>query len=142
MQSPIEEISDAYLFLDKPGNIIQWDLNATFAGYAILIDAKLLSKAVKDISFANYDRHEALFLTGEEKETLCDLFKKAFIEFQKRNCSKEVLISYASLILSYSQIYYERQFESRSKIYNKLVADFYKQLDAHLHETVALSFRG
>lgn len=139
VQPPIEEMSDAYLFFDKPGNIIEWDLKNPFAGYAIFIETTLLDKAVKDISFAGYNRHEALYLIAEEKETLYDLFKKAFTEFQKKNGSKDVLVSYASLILSYAQIYYERQFEARSKVYNKVVADFYKQLDIHLNNPENLS---
>jgi len=135
VQSPIESMSDSYLYLDKPGNTIEWDLQHPFCGYAIFINEKLLSKAVKDVSFANYDRHEALFLTPEEKDTLYDLFSKAYIEYKKENYAKEVLVSYTSLIISYTQIYYERQFQSRSKIYNKVVADFYQQLDACLNDT-------
>ncbi|SDD70848.1 helix-turn-helix domain-containing protein [Niabella drilacis] len=134
VQSPVEEMSDSYLFLDKPGNTIEWDLKEPFEGFAILISEKLLNKAVKDVSFADYNRHEALFLTKEEKETLYDLFRKAFAEFQKKNSATEVLVSYTSLILSYTQIYYERQFEARSNVYNRVVADFYKQLDNYLNE--------
>lgn len=139
VQSPVESMSDSYLYLDKPGNKIEWDLKNSFSGYAIFINEKLLNKMVKDISFANYERHEALFLTSEEKETLYDLFSKSYQEYQKENFSKEVLISYASLIISYTQIYYERQFEARSKIYNKVVADFYQQLDMCLNNPNGLS---
>lgn len=139
VQSPVESMSDSYLYLDKPGNKIEWDLKNPFSGYAIFVNEKLLSKTIKDISFANYDRHEALFLTPEEKDTLYDLFSKSYNEYKKGNFSKEVLISYASLIISYTQIYYERQFEARSKIYNKVVADFYQQLDAFLNKENGLS---
>jgi len=139
VQSPIDSMSDSYLYLDKPGNIIEWDLKNPFSGYAILINKKLLDKAVKDISFANYDRHEALFLTPEEKDTLYDLFSKSYMEYQKVNFSKEVLLSYATLILTYTQIYYERQFEARSKVYNKVVAKFYQQLDTYLNNAEGLS---
>ncbi len=139
VQSPVESMSDSYLYLDKPGNKIEWDLKNPFSGYAIFVNEKLLNKAVKDISFANYDRHEALFLTPEEKDTLYDLFSKSYKEYQKGNFSKEVLISYTSLIISYTQIYYERQFEARSKIYNKVVADFYQQLDAYLNNENGIS---
>lgn len=139
VQSPVESMSDSYLYLDKPGNKIEWDLNNPFSGYAIFVNEKLMSKTIKDISFANYDKHEALFLTLEEKDTLFDLFSKSYKEFQKGNFSKEVLISYASLIISYTQIYYERQFVARSKIYNKVVANFYQQLDAFLNNENGLS---
>ena len=139
VQSPIESMSDCYLFLDKPGNTVAWDLKNPFSGYAIFINKKLLDKTVKDISFAGYDRHEALFLTQEEKDTLYDLFSKSYKEYEKESFSKEVLLSYASLILSYTQIYYERQFEARSKVYNKVVANFYQQLDTCLNNPKGLS---
>lgn len=139
VQSPIDCMSDSYLYLDKPGNTIEWDLKNSFSGYAIFINKKLLDKTVKDISFANYDRHEALFLTSEEKDTLYDLFSKSYKEYQKANFSKEVLLSYTSLILSYTHIYYERQFDARSKVYNKVVAKFYKQLDTYLNNPEGLS---
>lgn len=139
VQSPVESMSDSYLYLDKPGNKIEWDLKNPFSGYAIFVNKKLLNKTIKDISFANYDRHEALFLTPEEKDTLYDLFSKSYKEYQRENFSKEVLISYTSLIISYIQIYYERQFEARSKIYNKVVADFYQQLDTFLNNENGIS---
>lgn len=139
VQSPIGTMSDSYLYLDKPGNAIEWDLKNPFSGYAIFVNEKLLSKTLKDISFASYKRHEALFLTFEEKDTLHDLFSKSYKEYQKENFSKEVLIAYASLIISYTQIYYERQFEARSKVYNKVVADFYQQLDTCLNNPNGLS---
>ncbi|UBM60826.1 helix-turn-helix domain-containing protein [Marinilongibacter aquaticus] len=132
IQSPVESMSDSYLYLDRPGNRIEWDLDSPFSGYAILVNEKLLDKTNRDISFAGYDQHEALFLTPEEKDTLYDLFSKSHREYRKENPSREVLISYTLLIISYTRIYYERQFEARSKIYNKVVADFYQQLDALL----------
>lgn len=135
VQSPIETMSDSYLYLDKPGNMIEWDLKNPFSGYAIFINRKLLDKKVKDLTFADYERHEALFLMQEEKDTLYDLFSKSYKEYEKENFSKEVLLSYASLILSYTQIYYDRQFEARSKVYNKVVANFYQALDTYLYNT-------
>ena len=139
VQSPLEEMSDSYLFLDKPGNSLEWNLKESFEGFAILINEKLVNRALKDTSFADYNRHEALFLTEEEKETLYDLFKKAYTEFQKKNFSTDVLISYTSLIFSYTHIYYERQFEARSNVYNRVVADFYKQLDNYLNQPNGMS---
>lgn len=128
---PVEEMSSSYLFLDKPGNNLEWDLSAPFMGYGIFINAKLLDKFAKDYTFTGYTRHEALFLTEREGKILYDLFIKAYEEYQQDGPSREVLISYATLILSYTQTFYERQFEARSKIYNKVVADFYKQLDQY-----------
>ncbi|GAQ15669.1 transcriptional regulator, AraC family [Myroides odoratimimus] len=128
---PIQEMSNSYIFLDKPGNLMEWDLSSPFNGYGIFVNAKLLDKFAKDYTFTGYTHHEALYLTERESDILYDLFIKAYEEFQRDNFSQDVLVSYATLILSYTQTFYERQFEGRSKIYNKVVADFYTQLDQY-----------
>ncbi|WEK71194.1 MAG: helix-turn-helix domain-containing protein [Candidatus Chryseobacterium colombiense] len=131
VQPPIEEMSASYLFLDRPGNLMEWDLSGSFLGYGIFISDKLIKKYAKDYTFTGYNRHEALYLTERESKILLDLFIKAHDEFNQNEFSEDVIASYTSLILSYTQTFYERQFQSRSKIYNKVVADFYKQLDQY-----------
>ncbi|MDV4043712.1 AraC family transcriptional regulator [Elizabethkingia anophelis] len=129
VQPPIEEMSASYLFLDRPGNIMEWDLSGSFFGYGIFVSEKLLKKFAKDYTFTGYNRHEALYLTERESRILIDLFIKAHDEYNQNNFSEDVIGSYTALILSYTQTFYERQFQSRSKIYNQVVADFYRQLD-------------
>ncbi|WP_060875594.1 helix-turn-helix domain-containing protein [Myroides odoratus] len=129
VQPPIEEMSSSYLFLDRPGNLMEWDLAGSFLGYGIFVSEKLLKKYAKDYTFTRYNRHEALYLTERESRILLDLFIKAHDEYSQADFSEDVLGSYTTLIFSYTQIFYERQFQSRSKIYNQVVADFYKQLD-------------
>ena len=96
---PVEEMSSSYLFLDKPGNNMEWDLSGPFVGYGIFVNAKLLDKFAKDYTFTGYTRHEALFLTERESRILYDLFIKAYEEYQQDDFSQDVLVSYATLIL-------------------------------------------
>ncbi|WET71824.1 helix-turn-helix domain-containing protein [Sphingobacterium sp.] len=135
VQPPIEEMSASYLFLDKPGNMMEWDLSGPFRGYGIFVNEKLLKKYAKDYTFTGYNRHEALFLTERESKLLFDLFIKAYEEYGQNEFSEDVLVSYTMLILSYTQNFYERQFQSRSKIYNQVVANFYKDLD-HYYSSI------
>ncbi|MGN6294550.1 MAG: helix-turn-helix domain-containing protein [Chitinophagaceae bacterium] len=139
VQPPIEEMSSSYLFLDKPGNTMEWNLANLFSGYGIFVNEKLLNKYAKDYTFMGYNTHEALFLTQRESAILYDLFIKAFEEYKRESFSQDVLLSYATLILSYTQTFYERQFQSRSKVYNKVVADFYEQLDTYFKNAESLS---
>lgn len=132
-----DKVSDYFLYSESPGNILQWDMSKPPSGFCILVEAKLLNKTAT-YNFLSYNNHEALFLTCEEKEILIDLFAKAYVEFSKENYPKEVLLSYASLILSYADIYYKRQFESRSKLYNKVVADFYQHLKSYFTENTTV----
>ncbi|WP_338839283.1 helix-turn-helix domain-containing protein [Flavobacterium ginsenosidimutans] len=124
--------ADAFVYLDSPGDILEWDLDHQISGYHILLDTGLFRKIAKEYSFTYYNNHEALFITKEEEKTITDLFQKALKEFESNdNVSKEIVVSYASLILSYIQKFYSRQFNTRQELYNSTVADFYKNLDAY-----------
>lgn len=135
---PDENISDFYVFLDAPTNQLAWNLSKPLSGYAILVSAELLDKYAREYSFIKYANHEALFLMPDEKVTLMDLFSKALTEYRKEAFSQSVLVAYASLILSYIQLYYERQFSSRSAMYSKVVADFQQQLADLFRESTRL----
>lgn len=124
--------ADSFVYLDQPGDFLQWDVDQQISGYQILIDAGLFRKIAKAYSFTYYNNHEALFITKEEEKTITDLFKKALKEFEdNENFSKEIVIHYASLILSYIQKFYSRQFDTREELYNSTVADFYKKLETY-----------
>lgn len=123
-------MSDFSLFLDAPGSELEWNVPARFPGYAMFIKAELLDPFAKVYSFVGYSDHEALNLTDDEQEVLSGLFEKALAEYRKEDGSQDVLLSYASIILSYANLYYQRQFESRSSAYHRVVSDFYAQLKA------------
>ena len=123
--------SDSCLFLDRPDAILEWNLTKPLSGYQILISTELFNKYARDYNFIDYDNHETLFLTEDEKKITIDIFEKAYSEYQKSNFSIKILVSYANLILAYTHSFYERQFETRSKIYNQVVADFYENLDLY-----------
>lgn len=124
--------ADAFVYLDQPGDFLQWDIEHQISGYHILIDTGLFRKIAKEYSFTYYGNHEALFITKQEEKTITDLFQKALKEFDgNENFSKDIVISYASLILSYIQKFYSRQFDTRQELYNTTVAAFYKNLEAY-----------
>ncbi len=136
----LEDQSDAsYMYVDCPHNSLDWDITLPVAGYCILVSGKLLKKYAKDYSFMHYNNHEALFLTRAEEAILWDLYRKAYDEYQKEFYSKEVILSYVGLILSYAQIFYDRQFDTRSKIYHKVITDFYKNLENYFSKSEEVS---
>lgn len=122
--------AESFVYLDQPDDIIQWDIDNPISGYHILIDSSLFKKIARTYSFTHYGNHEGLFITKEEERIITDLFQKAFTEYNRsQNFSKDIVVSYASLILSYIQNFYNRQFDSRKELYNKTVSDFYKNLE-------------
>lgn len=131
----LEDQSDSsYLYADCPQNTLEWEIAPPFSGLCIMINAKYLEKYAKDYSFVHYNNHEALFLTKEEESILWDLFRKAHHEFQKEHYSRTVVISYVNLILTYVKDFYDRQFDTRSEIYHKVIDEFYKNLDNYFRE--------
>ena len=123
-----EDQANSFLYVDCPQNTLAWDVNDPGKGYVIMVDQKLVHRAAKEYNFVHYNNHEALYLTKDEEILLWDLFKKAYDEFRKPHYSKEVIISYIVLILSYTQIYYDRQFDTRSAVYHQVVEEFYSNL--------------
>lgn len=134
-----EDQANSFLYVDCPQNTMAWDVNEPDSGYVIMADAKLIRRAAKDYNFVHYNNHEALYLTKEEEVLLWDLFRKAYDEFQKLHFSKDVIVSYITLILSYTQIYYNRQFDSRSAVYHQVAEDFYNNLEAYYNKTKDVS---
>ncbi len=123
-----EDQANSFLYVDCPQNTMAWDVNEPDSGYVIMVAAKLVHRVAKAYNFVHYNNHEALYLTKEEEVLLWDLFKKACDEFQRPHYSKEVILSYITLILSYTQIYYDRQFDTRSAAYHQVVDDFYRNI--------------
>ncbi|HFK5527270.1 TPA: helix-turn-helix domain-containing protein [Elizabethkingia anophelis] len=141
IENPVkgEFTSDSYLYLDCPYNTMEWDLTPPVSGYSIMVSADYLSNHVKDYNFMHYNNHEALFLTREEEVLLWDLFDKAYHEFSKEDFQRNILISYIVLILTYTQHFYNRQFDSRSRIYHKVVNSFQKELETYFNNREGIS---
>ncbi|HCD9236071.1 TPA: AraC family transcriptional regulator [Elizabethkingia anophelis] len=129
-----DQSESSYMYVDCPQNTLSWEIEPPLSGYAILVSAKYLDKYAKDYNFMHYNNHEALFLTKEEETILWDLFQKAEHEFKKEYYSRTVIISYVNLILTYVKNFYDRQFDTRSDIYHKVIAEFYKNLETYFHE--------
>lgn len=132
----LEDQSDSsYLYADCPQNSLEWEIIPPLSGLTIMVNAKHLEKYAKDYNFVHYNNHEALFLSKEEEQILWDLFRKANHEFQKESYSRTIIISYVNLILTYVKDFYDRQFDSRSHIYHKVIDEFYKKLEIYFNES-------
>jgi len=100
-----------------------------------LIRNTKLGEQIDRYNFFNYEVNEALHLSEKEQAVLCNLVKLIENEINERidNDSQQVLVSNIELILSYSQRFYNRQFNTRaaqnSDIVSKvesLLKDYYK----------------
>jgi len=139
LPNAIEDQANSFMYIDGPHNLLGWDTAIPKSGYTVMVTAKYLSKAAKDYNFVHYNNHEALFLSTEEETILWDLYEKAYHEFQKKFYSREVIISYINLILSYTKVFYDRQFDSRSNIYHQVITDFYKNITDYFNKDKSVS---
>lgn len=129
---------NSYLYIDRPGELIEWNLQNPLSGYQILIAPQLLNQYAWDLSFTHYNSNEGLSMNKDEETLLLDLFEKAFMEYKKEVFSEEIILGYAIIILCYIDNFYIRQFETRSKLYSKVVTDFYQYLEIYYEEKVNL----
>ncbi|MBT2560708.1 AraC family transcriptional regulator [Pedobacter sp. ISL-68] len=134
-QIPVEDQASSYMFVNSPHSSQSWDIEPPSSGYVICVSEMFMKKIVKDYSFFHYSTAlEAIFLMPEEEVLLWDLYKKAYEEFRKTKFNKQILLSYIALILSYTQTFYDRQFQSRSNLYNKVIADFNQNMIAYFSQ--------
>ncbi|WP_312553145.1 helix-turn-helix domain-containing protein [Empedobacter brevis] len=135
----LEDQAKSFMYVDCPQNTLHWDINTPDAGYNILVSTRYVNKLAKDYNFVHYNNHEALFLTQEEETILWDLYQKAYNEFRKDQYSKDIIISYIALILSYTQVFYDRQFDTRTGMYNTVIDNFYAALKNYFSKTESVS---
>lgn len=139
-QQLLEDQSDSsYMYVDCPQNTLEWEIASPLSGFTIMVSARYLEKYAKDYNFVHYNNHEALFLTKEEETILWDLFRKAEHEFKKEYYSGTVIVSYVNLILTYVKEFYDRQFDTRSTIYNKVISEFHQNLENYFNENENLA---
>ncbi len=133
-----DQSNSSYMYVDCPQNTLWWEIAPPLSGYSIMVSAKYLDKYVRDYNFVHYNNHEALFLTTDEEAILWDLFRKAENEFKKEYYSRAVIISYVNLILTYVKNFYDRQFDTRSNIYHKVIAEFHRNLETYFQENKSI----
>lgn len=136
----LEDQSDSsYMYVDCPQNTLEWEIASPLSGYTIMVSARYLEKYAKDYNFVHYNNHEALFLTKDEENILWDLFRKAEHEFNKEYYSRTVIISYVNLILTYVKEFYDRQFDTRSNIYNRVISEFHQNLENYFNQNESVA---
>jgi len=130
-----DDQSNSYVYFDSPNNSIAWDIEKPSSGFSLMISSGYLKQVVKNYTFLYYTGlREALYFKKDEADLMWDLYQKAFYEFRKNNYSKDILLNYIALLLSYAQSFYDRQFAARSNTYNEVILDFYKNLKSYFNQ--------
>lgn len=85
-----------------------------------------LAKKIREYGFFDYSVNEALILSEEEEQSMNELFRTIQVEYDRTldSFSQDVLVSQIDLLLTFCNRYYNRQFLTRSKPNNELLAKF------------------
>ncbi len=91
-----------------------------------LIRKSELGRAIEKYSFFNYEVHEALHLSEDEKLSLTEIVNKIEREFERNidRHSQEIIIANIEMILKYCKRYYDRQFFTRTNLSQDILSKF------------------
>ena len=129
------EGKNGILHFIEPGQIYTCNSTNPWEGFQILIHPDIFKnyfshKSINLYDFFSYNVNESLLLNKEEGILVGNIMQMAWNEFhnQKDKFSIPIILSHISTLLNLTERFYDRQFDNREKIYNKLSKDFYKLL--------------
>jgi AraC-like DNA-binding protein len=100
-------------------------------GHALLVHPDLLrgtalGSRMNEYSFFSYTVHEALHLSGQEKQIVLDCFAKIAYELKHAldKHSKRLIVANIELFLDYCVRFYDRQFITREEVNNDVLNRF------------------
>ena len=135
------EGENGILHFVKPGQVYTCNSTNPWNGYQILIHPDIFKQyfAHKEIStydFFSYEVNESLLLNKDEEALVEELMHMAWREFhyKKDAFSISILLSYIGTLLSLTERFYARQFDTRKKLYNQLSLDFYGLLKSYYEQ--------
>jgi len=118
----------------KPNQVTQVENSEDYQGgrgwtlifHPNLIRKSELGRTIEDYSFFNYEVHEALHLSDEEKKSLTELVEKIEKEYNQNidKHSQEIMIANIEMILKYCKRFYDRQFYTRTSLNKDLLSKF------------------
>ncbi len=125
----------------RPNQVIRIENSEDFKegkGWTLLFHPDLirrseLGRSIEQYSFFNYEAHEALHLSREEKRALAELAKKIEQEYNQNidKHSQDLIIANIDMILKYCKRYYDRQFYTRTNLNKDLISKFEQVIRAY-----------
>lgn len=137
------DFTEGTMVFSKPNQVVTLEektVSEDAKGWMLVFHPDLIRKAelgktISRYNFFDYEVHEALHLSDEEKETLTDLVKKIEKEINQNidKHSQKLIVSTIELILDYCNRYYDRQFYVRTNLHQDHVTDFEQFLKSYFN---------
>lgn len=125
------------VFFNSPELANGWDVDPTYTGMYIQLSKKIIAEnRFLFKNYLDYGQHEALYLTEKEIQEISTIFELMFkyYDCEKRNFG--VLLSYVNVLISIVEAFYNRQFATNPKQYNRILTDFQQYLQDYYSQPV------
>ncbi|MEN0002656.1 MAG: helix-turn-helix domain-containing protein [Bacteroidota bacterium] len=137
------DYQEGTLVFTAPGQILTYENTAEdqdnrHEGWTLLFHPDLIRKSsladkIDDYTFFNYDVHEALHVSDEERITIEELLDKIVKEYSQNldKHSQHLINANIQLLLDYCLRFYDRQFYTRTNLNTDVVSKFERLLKAY-----------
>ncbi|MFK7784682.1 MAG: helix-turn-helix domain-containing protein [Crocinitomicaceae bacterium] len=136
------DYEEGTLVFTSPGQVISFedgeasDANENSTeGWVLAFHPDLIRKSplvekISQYSFFDYEVHEALHLSDDERQTIEELLEKIVKEYSQNldRHSQNLIVSNIELLLDYCSRFYDRQFYTRANLNSDVVSKFERLL--------------
>jgi AraC family transcriptional activator of pobA len=119
------------VFFNSPDLVLTtgWDVEPTYTGMYLQLSKKIIEEhRFLFKTYLDYGQHEALYLTEEEVQEISSVFQLMLKYYESEKQHYGVLISYVNVLVSLVEAFYNRQFSTNQKQYNRIITDFQQSL--------------
>lgn len=125
------------IFFSSPDMVNGWNVEPNYTGMYVQLSKKIIEEnRFLFKTYLDYGQHEALYLTESEVEEINTLFGLMYKYYKSEKQDFGVLLSYANVLISVIEAFYNRQFSTNPKQYNRIVTDFQQSLKDYYNQPV------
>jgi len=126
------------LFFYSPKRPLEWDLENPVKGYYLQLSKEVINKhRYLFQNYMEYGSHEVLSLTESEEKEIKEIFSSLTRHYNENPNNTSVLISYTHVLVSLVESFYDRQFSTDIKKYNRIVTEFQQLVRDYYSEEVS-----
>jgi AraC family transcriptional activator of pobA len=125
------------VFFNSPEMSGGWDIEPTYKGMYVQLSKNVIEEnRFLFKNYLDYGLHEPLLLTDNEIVEVSTLFDLMIKYYNDERQNFVVLLSYVNVLISLVETFYERQFSTNPKQYNRIVTDFQQSLKDYYNQPV------
>lgn len=123
------------VFFNSPERPNGWDVEPSFDGMYLQLSKRLIEEnRFLFKNYLDYGEHEALYLTEKEEQEIRIIFELMLKYYDSDKKYFTVLLSYVNVLISLVEAFYNRQFSTNPKQYNRIVTDFQQCLKEYYNQ--------